>query len=208
MRKIAALIFPQFETLDLFGPIELFGICEPGFEIVMVAADDQPVASAQGPLSLPDKTFADPLDYDLLLVPGGRGTRPGVNDEALLGWIAAAADATEIVMSVCTGSALLAKAGVLDGKRATSNKKAFDWVRSQSAAVTWVPQARWVEDGDVFTSSGVSAGIDMSLAVIADLLGENVAEKTAAFAEYDWHRDPAWDPFAARYGLALPRRRP
>ena len=201
MRKIAALIFPQFETLDLFGPIELFGICDGKFEIVMVAADETPVPSAQGPLSLPDKTFADPLDYELLLVPGGQGTRPGVKDQALLDWIAAAAAAAEIVMSVCTGSALLAKAGVLDGKRATSNKKAFGWVRGQSDAVDWVPQARWVEDGDVFTSSGVSAGMDMSLAVIARLCGREEADQAAVHAEYDWHDKADWDPFAKLYGL-------
>jgi len=110
MRKIAALIFPQFETLDLFGPIELFGILDEHFEIATVAADDGPVASAQGPRSLVDNTFADPLDYDLLLVPGGRGTRKGVEDAALLAWIAEAAAKAEIVMSVCTGSALFAKA--------------------------------------------------------------------------------------------------
>lgn len=201
MRKIAALIFPEFETLDLFGPVELFGIVPDAFEIVMVAANDAAVATAQGPRCVVDKTFEDPLDYDMILVPGGRGTRKGIEDKVLLDWIAKAAAQAEIVMSVCTGSALLARAGILDGKRATSNKLAFDWVRSQSSAVEWVTQARWVEDGNYFTSSGVSAGMDMSLAVIARLCGKEAADQAAIHAEYDWHEKADWDPFAKLHGL-------
>ena len=103
--------------------------------------------------------------------------------------------------SVCTGSALLAKAGVLDGLRATSNKLAFAWAASQSQKVQWQQQARWVEDGKVFTSSGVSAGIDMALAVIAKLVSQQAAEEAANFAEYSWQRNANWDPFAALHGL-------
>ena len=107
----------------------------------------------------------------------------------------------EYVTSVCTGSALLAKAGILDGIRATTNKMAFEWASAQSSKVIWEKQARWVEDGKFFTSSGVSAGMDMSLAVIAKLLGHEVAEQAATWAEYDWHRDAGWDPFAKVHGL-------
>jgi transcriptional regulator GlxA family with amidase domain len=105
-------------------------------------------------------------------------------------------------MSVCTGSALLARAGLLDGIRATSNKRAFDWVVSQGPAVKWIGQARWVEDGKFATSSGVSAGIDMALAIIARVLGTETAEKDAIGMEYEWHRDAAWDPFAKIWGRA------
>ena len=103
--------------------------------------------------------------------------------------------------SVCTGSALLAKAGVLDGVRATTNKLAFAWASSQSAIPQWQRQARWVEDGKFFTSSGVSAGIDLSLAVIAKLISHQAAEQAANFAEYNWNRDADWDPFAEINGL-------
>jgi transcriptional regulator GlxA family with amidase domain len=85
---------------------------------------------------------------------------------------------------------------VLDGRRATSNKRAFKWVVEQGAKTTWVPEARWVEDGNVFTSGGVAAGIDMALAMIARLESEEVATGVAQHTEYDWHRDASWDPFA------------
>jgi transcriptional regulator GlxA family with amidase domain len=98
-------------------------------------------------------------------------------------------------MSVCSGSALLAKAGLLDGRRATSNKQFFDLARSQSAKVDWVTEARWVEDGPYATSSGVSAGIDMALAVIARLYGQQRARLVADATEYEWHTDPTRDPF-------------
>lgn len=104
-------------------------------------------------------------------------------------------------MSVCTGSVLLASAGLLDGRKATSNKMSFDWVTEQGPDVDWVAKARWVEDGRFFTSSGVSAGMDMSLAVITRLLDRAAADKVAQIAEYEWHDNAARDPFADLYGL-------
>ena len=116
--------------------------------------------------------------------------------ETLLDWLRVQSRGVQYLTSVCTGSALLARAGLLDGIRATTNKLAFEWVASQSSRVNWQRQARWVEDGNIFTSSGVSAGIDMSLAVIARLVDQDTAEQTATWAEYDWHSDADWDPFA------------
>jgi transcriptional regulator GlxA family with amidase domain len=101
----------------------------------------------------------------------------------------------EVTMSVCSGSAILAKAGLLDGRRATSNKQFFDLARAQSTAVRWVEQARWVEDGPFATSSGVSAGTDMALAVIAKIYGREVAQEIADSTEYEWQQDSARDPF-------------
>ena len=100
-----------------------------------------------------------------------------------------------MVTSVCTGSALLARAGLLDGLKATTNKQFFALARMQSEAVDWVEAARWVDSGKYVTSSGVSAGMDMTLAVIARTWGEDAAENAARFAEYTWQRDPADDPF-------------
>jgi len=137
----------------------------------------------------------------LILVPGGIGTREGVRDAKLLGWLRERAQQAEIVTSVCTGAALLAKAGILDGIGATTNKLVFKWVEEQGPAVKWIKQARWVEDGKFVTSSGVSAGIDMALAVIARLVGSEVAENAATFMEYEWHRDASQDPFAKIHGL-------
>jgi transcriptional regulator GlxA family with amidase domain len=106
------------------------------------------------------------------------------------------------VTSVCTGASLLARAGMLDGRRATTNKWAFAWVVTQGPAVRWVKEARWVEDGNLVTSSRVSAGIDMTLAVIAPLEETEAAEQIAVRMEYEWHRDAGWDPFSKMHGLA------
>lgn len=201
-RVLGALVFEGFELLDLYGPLEMFGIAADLFEIRLVAEQSRKVASKQGPAAVVDDLFADARRYDLLLVPGGMGTRREVDNAALTGWLAAQAATAELTMSVCTGAALLARAGLLDGRRATTNKAAFRWVESQGQKVAWQTVARWVEDGKVFTASGVSAGMDMSLAAIARLEGLETARRIAVFAEYDWQEDPAIDRFAAVHGLA------
>jgi len=199
--SIGVVLFPDFELLDVFGPLEMYGAAPEHFEISMVAQADGAVASRQGPRSLADHPFGATRQYDILLVPGGMGTRKEVDNPALLNWLRLQAAGAEYVTSVCTGSALLAKAGLLDGLRATTNKKSFRWATSQGPKVNWVMQARWVEDGRFFTSSGVSAGMDMALAVIAKLLGPETADDIATWTEYEWHRDAGWDPFAAVHGL-------
>jgi len=202
-RTLGVLLFPGFELLDVFGPLEAFGVrpAKEHFETVLVAEHTGPVESAQGPKAVAELALDDPRRLDLILVPGGFGTRREVGNERLLDWIRRRAAEAERVLSVCTGAGLLARAGVLDGRRATSNKLAFQWVVEQGPRVEWVKQARWVEDGKLFTSSGVSAGIDMALAVIGGLGGIELAEQIAVFMEYDWHRDAAWDPFAKIHGL-------
>jgi transcriptional regulator GlxA family with amidase domain len=148
-----------------------------------------------------DYALADCPPIDVMLVPGGIGTRREVNNTKLLEWFVRRAAEAEIVTSICTGAALLARAGLLDGHRATTNKLSFKWVTEQGPAVEWIKQARWVEDGKFATSSGVSAGIDMTLALIAKLAGVETAEQVAIRMEYEWHRDPQWDPFAKIHGL-------
>ena len=200
-RTIGVVLFEGFELLDVFGPLEMFGLAAEHFEIRLISQTGGMVASRQGPKSVCDDSFQSAPAIDVLLVPGGIGTRGEVNNPVLLDWLKERSEQAELVASVCTGSALLAKAGVLDGLRATSNKLAFAWAASQSEKVQWQKQARWVEDGKVFSSSGVSAGIDMSLAVIAKLVSQQAAEEAANFAEYTWHQDADWDPFAALHGL-------
>jgi transcriptional regulator GlxA family with amidase domain len=194
--SIGVLLFPGFEVLDVFGPLEMFGMAPDNFDIHLVAEKSGVVASGQGPKSVAERSFADALQFDLILVPGGSGTRTEVGNDQLLQWLRKQSNAAQYTMSVCTGSALLAKAGILDGYRATTNKRAYEWATAQSSNVNWVREARWVEDRNIFTSSGVSAGMDMSLAVIEKLLGEETAEDIATWAEYDWHQDSSWDPFA------------
>ena len=195
-RTLGAVLYPQFELLDLYGPLEMFGSVGPEIEIVTVAQHAGPVASAQGPETVAAHAFTDCPGLDLILLPGGIGTLAELQNESLLEFLRARAPQAEVTMSVCSGSALLAKAGLLDGRRATSNKVFFSLASDQSEKVDWVTEARWVEDGPYVTSSGVSAGTDMSLAVIARLFGRERAEKISVITEYEWSSDPARDPFA------------
>ena len=200
MRTLAAVIFPGFELLDLFGPLQMFSLLGDKVEIRLVAETLEPVAANRGPRSLPDDRFGDRDVYDLILLPGGFGTRREVANPAMLDWLRHHATA-EIAASVCTGAAVFAAAGLLEGRRATTNKWAWQWATSHGDAVDWQTHARWVRDGNVYTASGVSAGLDMSLALIADLFGEDTASETANAAEYHWQRDPSYDPFADLRGL-------
>ena len=201
-RTLGVVLFEGFELLDVFGPLEMFGLAADHFEIRLISESGGVVASRQGPKSVCDDSFNTAPAIDVLLVPGGIGTRGEVNNPVMLNWLKERSQQAELVASVCTGSALLAKAGVLDGLRATSNKQAFAWASSQSEKVQWQQQARWVEDGKVFSSSGVSAGIDMALAVIAKLVSQQAAEEAASFAEYSWQRDANCDPFASVVGVS------
>jgi len=202
LRTLGVVLFPGFELLDVYGPLEAFGHLPEAFRIVQVAEQAGPVASAPGVRVVADATLADAPKLDWLLVPGGIGTRREVDNPKLLEWLRARAATAERVTSVCTGAALLARAGLLDGCRATTNKAVFSWVTSQGPRVTWVPEARWVHDGRFSTSSGVSAGIDMALDLIAKHVAVDTGEALARAMEYEWHRDAGWDPFAKIWGLA------
>lgn len=202
MRRIGAILYEGFEMLDAFGPLEMYSVLgKDKVEIVTVAERAGPVAAAlgaDGPLApkvLADVGFDDVPALDILLVPGGFGTFAELENIIMLQFLQQAAEGAEIVTSVCTGSALLAKAGLLDGLPATTNKQFFALARMQSDKVEWVEKARWVDAGKYVTSSGVSAGMDMTLAVIARTWGEEAAEAAAEFAEYSWHRDADSDPF-------------
>jgi putative intracellular protease/amidase len=199
---VGALLFGGFELLDVFGPLEMFGLLGERARIVTLAAAAGPVPSHQGPSCVAQVPLAEAGDLDVLLVPGGLGTRREAANPPFLDLLRAQCGRSRYVASVCTGSGLLAAAGVLDGRRATSNKRAFAWARSQGPAVQWVAKARWVEDGKFFTSSGVSAGMDMALGLIAAVFGRETALEAADRAEYAWHEDRDWDPFAERNGLA------
>jgi transcriptional regulator GlxA family with amidase domain len=201
VRRLGVILYPGFELLDVFGPVEMFGNMTGVIEVTMVAPEKGAVVSAQGPAVVAEHGFADCPHLDMLLVPGGIGTRDAIDNPRMLEWLAQRVAAAEIAMTVCTGTALLARAGVLDGRRATTNKMFFNWVMEQGPKVHWVKEARWVEDGKFVTSSGVSAGIDMALAVIARLSGEQMSQTLAVATEYDWHRDASWDPFAKIHGL-------
>lgn len=194
-RTLGAVIYENFELLDLFGPLEMFGNIVPGIKIVTVAEQPGSVRSAQGPKTVTEYGFSECPRLDLILLPGGIGTVKQLRNIAMLEFLKDRSLSAEVTMSVCSGSAILAKAGLLDGRRATSNKQFFSLATSQSDKVKWIAEARWVEDGPFATSSGVSAGIDMALAIIARLFGRERAQLIANLTEYVWQDDPNRDPF-------------
>ena len=193
--RLGAVLYNDFELLDAYGPLEMFGNLGDRLEIVVIAEEKGPVRSSGGPATLAEYDFSDAPALDLILLPGGIGTLPELENTALLDFLRTRAAEAEITMSVCSGSALLAKAGPLDGLPATSNKMFFSLATAQSDAVDWQENARWVDAGCFVTSSGVSAGTDMALAVIDRLFGAEAAETVARFTEYQWHRDADVDPF-------------
>jgi transcriptional regulator GlxA family with amidase domain len=198
-RTVGVLLFPGFEPLDVFGPVEAFVISrfpnggdEPPhpFRVVMIAATREPIAMTGGPRVTPDHDFADCPRLDLLLVPGGMGTRTEYGNQRLLDFIREQSARADIVASVCTGAVLLGSAGLLDGEPATTNRRAFDWVASTVPSARWDRTVRWADAGRVVTSAGVSAGTDMALHLVGRLLGPDVAEAAARRMEYRWNPDP------------------
>ncbi len=194
-KAIGILLFPNFETLDVYGPVQMWGRL-PDHKVVFVAEKPGAVRAAQGVEAVASYSFDNAPQFDILMVPGGAGTRQEVDNAKLLDFIRKQDGGTTVTTSVCTGAALLAKSGVLDGRKATTNKLAFQWAASQGDQVDWVGHARWVVDGKYVTSSGVSAGTDMALAIVEKLYGREAAEERAKRAEYTWNDDPNNDPFA------------
>jgi len=199
---VGAALFEGFELLDLFGPLEMFGMLEGRARILMLAQAPGTVRSHQGPACVAEGALSGAPALDVLLVPGGMGTRRELSNGPFLAELGRQAEKARFVASVCTGSILLASAGLLDGRSATTNKRVFRMVASRWPAVNWIAEARWVEDGRFFTSSGVSAGMDMALGLIARLTDWDTSLDAATRAEYEWHQDKGWDPFARLNGLA------
>ena len=197
--NVAIVIFENVEVLDFAGPFEVFSRTRttPGtesrrsndsapFRVFTVAPEGGVLRATGGLQVVPDFSFAGAPQIDILLVPGGFGTRGLLEDEAAIAWIAEKAAGARLVTSVCTGSLLLARAGLLDGKRATTHGSALDLLEKVGAGnVTVERGVRWVDDG-IVTSAGVAAGIDMAFAVVAKICGQEVAEETARYIEYPW----------------------
>lgn len=192
---IGIILYPNFEVLDVYGPAEMWANV-PDFHVMMIAQEAGPVMSAQGIATVADYSFSNAPQLDIVMVPGGIGTRTELLNETMLTFLKKVHAESEYTTSVCTGSALLAKAGILDGLSATSNKRAFYLAEEQSSAVQWDADARWVESGKVLTSSGVSAGIDMALGLVARTHGIENARMLASSLEYVWHEEASDDPFA------------
>lgn len=180
--QIAILIFDELTALDAIGPCEVLSRL-PGAELIFVAKQAGPKRTDTDALSLTaDRSLAEVEDPDIVLVPGGPGNRTLFEDEDVLGWLRGADETTTWTTSVCTGSLVLARAGILEGKRATSH-----WAyRDELATLGAIPVAeRVVEDGRIVTAAGVSAGLDMALTLAARVAGEDVAKAIQLGIEYD-----------------------
>lgn len=190
-RNVAIFIFDEVEVLDFAGPFEVFAVARfpdggRPFNVYTVGITGETVRARNGLSVNPDYSFASMPQPQILLVPGGQGTRPLLNNNTVVNWLREQAAQVEFLLSVCTGALLLAKAGVLAGLSATTYHTTFDALQTLEPTVTVCPGRRWVDNGRVITSAGVSAGIDMSLHMLGRLHGADFAETTARYMEYEY----------------------
>jgi len=198
-KRVGILIFPNVEVLDFCGPFEVFSVTrlseelrrdEPSpFEVLLVAETVEAIVTTGGMTVTPHHSIDSCPPLDILVVPGGWGTRTEIKNARLLAWIGERARQVETLTSVCTGSMLLGQAGLLDGRHATTHWRSLQWMRESFPAVTVEEKLHVVEDGNVLTSAGISAGIDMALRVVARYHGETVARNTARNMEYRYPDD-------------------
>ncbi len=209
------VVFPSFTVLDVFGPLEALNMLalQVPINLAVIAPTLEPVTTKPQSATMnpqnsncseslvPTHTFDEPpADLEVLIIPGGIGTRsPTIN--STVDFVAAAYPSLRYLITVCTGATIAAKAGVLDGKNATTNKLSWTWATSTGPNVNWISHARWVVDGNIYTTSGVSAGIDGFLAFMEDVYGSNITTMISNGMEYERHTNASYDPFADLYGL-------
>lgn len=196
---VGILIFDEVEVLDFCGPFEVFSVARPVepekqadehrlFHVLTIAERDRVVACRGGLLVQPHATIEQHPLLDILVVPGGQGTRRERHNERVLDWIVQQDQYTQLTTSVCTGAFLLAERGLLNGHQATTHWNSVAWMRETYPTIQILVDARVVDEGHIITSAGISAGIDMSLHIVARLCGVDVAHWTARRMEYDWLR--------------------
>lgn len=183
-KKVAILIFDGVEIIDYTGPWEVFGAA--GFDVYTVAATKDPVTTAMGMTVLPKYTFADAPQADVLVVPGG-GVKAAQGSAPTLKWVTETNTRTALTMSVCNGAFILASAGLLDGLSATTTSGNIARLSAEYPKTKVVDDQRFVDNGRIITTAGLSAGIDGALHVVSRMLGQGIAQKVALVEEYDWH---------------------
>jgi transcriptional regulator GlxA family with amidase domain len=194
-RNIAILLFETVEVLDFAGPLEVFASvntvleANPPFNVYTVAETAGPIRAANPLTIVPDYTIDTCPPPDILIIPGGSGSRKAAKSERLIAWVKAQDQRTEFTLSVCTGTRVLAAAGILDELQATTHFGSLDELAANNPTITVLRDVRYVDNGRVVTSAGVSAGIDMAFHMVQRLLGEDVARQTARYIEYDY-----WQP--------------
>lgn len=193
-RSLAILMFDDVEVLDACGPFEVFSVANritgkdgaaPAFEVVLVGVGDGPVRARGGMRISVDTTIADERGYDVVLVPGGVVDRVAATPAAVA-WIEKHSKTTELTASVCTGAFLLAQAGVLDSRPVTTHWEDIDDLRQQWPDLDVRDDVRYLDHGDIATSAGISAGLDLALHLVSRLVSVDVATRTARQMQYDW----------------------
>ena len=200
-KRVGIVVFEDIEVLDFCGPFEVFSTTRltetnrreelSPFEVLLVAERPGPVTTTGGMIVTPHCTFENCPHLDIVVAPGGWGTRRELKNAVMLDWLRARAADAETVTSVCTGSMLLGFAGLLDGLHATTHWKSLDWMRDSFPSVTVEYGKHFVQDGRVFTSAGISAGIDMALKVVEHYFGGEIARATARHMEYPYPESDA-----------------
>ena len=188
-RNAAILIFDDVEVLDFAGPFEVFSVTNELSDysllnVYTVAGKKAPVTARNGLSVNPDYSMNEAPQPDILIIPGGSGTRPLLQQQDILSWIMHSAHTAEKVLSVCTGALLLAKVGLLDGLKSTTHHSAFELLGEIAPDTEIIREVRFVDNGNVITAAGISAGIDMSLYVVEMLYGKETARNTAEYMEY------------------------
>jgi transcriptional regulator GlxA family with amidase domain len=198
-KRVGILLFTDIEILDFCGPFEVFAAVRleeekrretaSPFEVVTVSEKGGVVRTAGGLRVISEHSFADAPELQILVVPGGWGVRKEIDNEALIAWLRERGKRAEILCSVCTGAMLIGHAGLLEGLRATTHWRSLDWMRGAFPRVRVEDDLHVVEDGNVITSAGISAGIDLALRVVARLHGDEIARATARHMEYRYPDD-------------------
>jgi len=184
---VAILLFDGAEVIDYAGPWEVFG--QAGFKIFTVAENSKQIDAVFGQKIISDYTFATAPAADIVLVPGGRGSRTAMQNSALIKWLQQRAQSSDHVMSVCTGALILAKAGLLEGLSATTFHDAIDLLAQVAPKTRVVSNQRYVDNGKIITTAGLSSGIDGALHLVSKIKGKGSAQATALTLEYQWDPD-------------------
>lgn len=193
-RTVAILIFDDVEVLDFAGPFEVFSVTrelagDGLFNVHTVGLTPGTIRARNGLKIVPEHTLESVPAPQVLIVPGGQGTRTVLNQASVVDWVRRRAAQAELVASVCTGSLLLAKAGLLAGSPATTHYECFDLLRTLEPTATVREDLRFTDHGQILTAAGISAGIDLSLHIVARLHGVETARRTARYMEYHWTND-------------------
>jgi len=189
-KNVAILIFNDVEVLDFCGPFEVFSVTNEihslkPFNVYTVAEEDKPVIARNNLSVNPRYTINNCPKPDILIVPGGQGTRKEMNNPVLVNWVKDSFDHLELLLSVCTGALILAKAGLLEGLTATTHHAALDLLKKAAPKTKIVKDQRFVDNGKIILSAGISAGIDMSFYVVDKLVGKEAVVATSKYMEYN-----------------------